>query len=440
MLATFSRRRAKIVGLFLLLVWLGVIVVRCYQRQPDELFASQGQPGDLFGYSLALVDNRLAISAYGDDAGGEKAGAVYLFHKEGERWREAGKLVAHNAQPYAFFGSSIALSAETLAATVCEQQSFSRGGAIRLYSLRNGIWQPTQTIPSTGCSRSANLLAIHDNLLAVGLANARTVRLFEREGDMWQPLAVLKPTAVFYYSITDPFAHLRTVALSANRVVMGLEDGTGVFVFAKAADGTWREEQKLEAMGSSSQFGAAVAIWQNHILVGDPQVERCVAGDCVVSGAAFLFRFDGERWQEVAKLEAERPFANSWFGRSVVLGSEQILVGAPLEVAGAFGAVYHFANCNGRWQQQARLTAGSNPRTDTALSRGWEATQTLVQQRDPRPSKVWEAARGGFLHPVLLPFGPAMVVEETAVFIGTNRFVGNGSPPVYRFGLDGCRN
>lgn len=220
-------RQILSIGLLLLVGWQAV---HWYQQRPQQLTANQSHPGDLFGYTMAIANDRLAVSAWGDDSGGEKAGAIYIFHKEGEAWREAGKLIAPDAQPYAYFGASIALSADTLAVTACEQASFSRSGNVYIYSLRNGIWQLTQKIPLLGCARTANLLAIDNKLLVVGLHNARTARLFTHNGDEWQKTADLKPSAVFHYSITDPFAHLKAVATNGTRVVLGLDDGAGAYV------------------------------------------------------------------------------------------------------------------------------------------------------------------------------------------------------------------
>lgn len=179
-----------------------------------------------------------------------------------------------------------------------------------------------------------------------------------------------------------------------------------------------------------------MAISENQILIGDPQGETCQAGTCFTSGAAHLFEFDTMTWQKTAKLVPERPFDNAWFGRLVTLNENLALVGAPLEVAGTFGAVYRFVACNGQWQQEARLTAGTNPRAEYAISRSLNATQTLIQQRDPRPSKIWQAAQGGFLHPVLLATGPAIAFDETAVFIGTTRFDSKRKRPIYQFPND----
>lgn len=75
-------------------------------KQTQKLQASDRARGDVFGYSLSLSGNRLAVGAPGDD----EAGAVYIF--EGDPFQETRKLAASDASE--IFGFTVALEGTTL--------------------------------------------------------------------------------------------------------------------------------------------------------------------------------------------------------------------------------------------------------------------------------------------------------------------------------------
>jgi MYXO-CTERM domain-containing protein len=73
-----------------------------------KLTASDGEPFDLFGYSVALIENGALIGAYGDDA---YRGAAYFFRREGTTWTEQQKLTASDGVGNDHYGASVALTA-----------------------------------------------------------------------------------------------------------------------------------------------------------------------------------------------------------------------------------------------------------------------------------------------------------------------------------------
>ena len=97
--------------------------------QQAYLKASNTETGDAFGYSVALSGDTLAVggpseasSATGvDPPDGQRdnnasmAGAVYVFVRTGTMWKQQAYLKASNARANSVFGSSVALSGDTLA-------------------------------------------------------------------------------------------------------------------------------------------------------------------------------------------------------------------------------------------------------------------------------------------------------------------------------------
>ncbi|MCI0856518.1 MAG: hypothetical protein J4N98_07495 [Chloroflexi bacterium] len=81
-----------------------------------KLTASDAQAGDELGYSVAVSGDTAVVGAHHEDAGGSKAGAAYVFDRnEGgaNNWGEVTKLTASDAETFDRFGYSVAVNAVT---------------------------------------------------------------------------------------------------------------------------------------------------------------------------------------------------------------------------------------------------------------------------------------------------------------------------------------
>lgn len=80
--------------------------------QQQELQASDGVPDDRFGISVSLnaLGDRALIGAYGREAGTGQ-GAAYLFVGQGARWSQQQELQAFDGAPDDYFGFSVSLNA-----------------------------------------------------------------------------------------------------------------------------------------------------------------------------------------------------------------------------------------------------------------------------------------------------------------------------------------
>jgi hypothetical protein len=78
--------------------------------QTQELTASDGAPGDNFGFYVALSATG-TTAVIGADAKDSYTGAAYVFTESGGTWTQAQKLTASDSHTSDIFGSSVALSA-----------------------------------------------------------------------------------------------------------------------------------------------------------------------------------------------------------------------------------------------------------------------------------------------------------------------------------------
>jgi hypothetical protein len=73
-----------------------------------RLTASDANEGDEFGQSVAIAGDVIAVGAWKDDENYNETGSIYLFHKAGNRWIEAGKIIATDGKEGDEFGYSLA--------------------------------------------------------------------------------------------------------------------------------------------------------------------------------------------------------------------------------------------------------------------------------------------------------------------------------------------
>ncbi len=152
-----------------------------------------------------------------------------------------------------------------------------------------------------------------------------------------------------------------SVALSGDTAMVGTNDtATGrsaVYVFTRSG-GVWTETQKLVAAdgapGDNARFGNAIALDGSTAVIG---ADGATVGGQTERGAAYVFRHDGSRWIEVAKLLAGDGGPGENFGWSVALSGNRVLVGAPkAQTAGnPRGAAYLFADAGGTWSQVQKI-------------------------------------------------------------------------------------
>lgn len=135
--------------------------------------------------------------------------------------------------------------------------------------------------------------------------------------------------------------------------------GAGVaYVFARVS-GQWQRQTSLHASstGLDDFFGYSVAIDDDTIIVGAPG-RKGPSGDR--TGAAYVFTRSGQTWSEQAILRANNSDAGDSVGSSVALQGDHAFVGAFAGDSGAIaqaGFVHVFLRSKGNWQQQASLSA-----------------------------------------------------------------------------------
>jgi hypothetical protein len=336
----------------------------------------RGQYGDVFGFSVAVSGDTVAVGAFGEsssatgvngdqsDNGTGNAGAVYIFVKSAGSWTQQAYLKASNSGSQDRFGLSLGLSEHTLV-----------------------VGAPNEASSATGVNGDESLNVI---------AFAGAAYVFVRNGTTWSQQAYLKASNTG----NDSFG--RAVAVSGDTVVVGAyhedSDASGVngdesnndFIQSGAAyvfvrNGTnWSQQAYLKASDSDwgDEFGWSVAASGETIVVGAYREDGGATGingddtdnSAAGAGAAYVFVRNGTTWSQQAYLKASNSQVLDQFGHSVGISDDTIAVGAWREDSNATGvdgdqannsvsvagAAYVFVRNGTSWSQQAYLKA-SNP-------------------------------------------------------------------------------
>lgn len=176
----------------------------------------------------------------------------------------------------------------------------------------------------------------------------------------WDPCQTDKLTA-YDAAAADWFGF--SVCVDGRRAVMGApgDDDEGNFtgaayVFKRDAD-SWDHEAKLTASDASAGdfFGRSVCISGDYIVVG----AMGVYNEARSAGAAYVFKRSGVNWSQQAKLLPDDPAEDAYFGISVSIDGDYIAVGAygDDEEGSYTGAVYVFKRDGEDWDQQTKLLA-----------------------------------------------------------------------------------
>src|ERR1700733_14355117 len=331
-----------------------------HARQVAILKAPRGQSEEEFGRSVAIAGNTIVIGAPVREVGKHAhQGAAFVYVKPASGWRSAAptaELTAAAGAAEEFFGESVAVSGNTVVVGAPGRKvgAHAAQGAVDVFAAprfpRAGT--PKQLAELTAPDGQANdalgiSVAISGSTV---LAGADLHRVGETAG---QGVAYVfaKPDAGWRDArvsaqLTDApgEAHAlfgRTVAISANTIVVGAPDRAGenaeqgaAYVFVKPVSGwhgslTQTAELTASDPGKGDQFGGALAISGGLIVVGAP---GHATGKNSEQGAGYVFTEPATGWKtttESDELTTRGGVAGDKLGLSVALSAATILIGAP---------------------------------------------------------------------------------------------------------------
>lgn len=147
-------------------------------RAAGKLVASDGAAGDTFGTSVSLSGDTLAVGAPSSDIGtAQDQGAVYLFTRNQSgpnAWGEVKKLAASDGSTSDLFGSSVCLAGDTLAIGAAADGAGGTGnqGSVTLFARNQGganQWGKVKKLTaSSGTVKFGSSVSLAGDTLAIG--------------------------------------------------------------------------------------------------------------------------------------------------------------------------------------------------------------------------------------------------------------------------------
>ncbi|MBX3277331.1 MAG: FG-GAP repeat protein, partial [Acidobacteria bacterium] len=313
----------------------------------------------------------------------EDAGAVYPVTID-PLFTEVKKLIASDGAAGDRFGFSVSISGDTVVVGAPLVDSFR--GAAYIYERNKGAMGPEadnwgevkKLTASDGAAndRFGNSVGISGDTVVVGAIGddfgSGAAYIYERnkgvmgpEADNWGEVKKLMGSGEASF---DRFGH--SVSISGDTVVVGayfddsLRGAAYIYERNKGGADNWGEVKKLSASdGAASEFfGWSVSISADTVVVG-------AYGDDSVKGSAHIYeRNKGgtDNWGEVKKLTASDGEVGDQFGYSVSISVDTVLVGA-IGDDSVRGAAYIYERNKGgadNWGEVKKLTASDGAAND----------------------------------------------------------------------------
>ena len=349
----------------------------------------RGKHRDYFGSAIALTDKYLAIGAWGDDTKATNAGAVYLYEKTGGKWQLTKKIYASDAAYRDKFGFSLDMNEQILAVGAYSNDDKDvSSGTVYLFDLTDlKVIKVLRAHDAGKYWEFGRSISIDNNAIAIGAIGADNfigaAYIFgKQEGQPWDSVKEITKISPFDSIPDAEFGY--SIALSNNKLVVGapLSSDTG-FVYIYEDSSTWQTYHLVSKLTSTSArskdfyghavtissgdiiigayrkddsklgnncgavyildknnftqtqelfpveytknefdyFGYAIDVYENYAIIGAPGERNSI-------GAAYLFHFNGQNWERLAKFTNTYPYTSK-FGQSVAIYKDAILIGAP---------------------------------------------------------------------------------------------------------------
>lgn len=377
-----------IMALTMLLLLSPLTYAQTWNEQA-KIVASDRQADDIFGsYNGASIYGDYAVvgAERADLPGKTNAGAAYVYKRDANcNWIQIQKLTADIPEAYDYFGFSVAI-----------YDDFMVIGA------RNDDRDASNSNP---------------------LNNAGSAYIFQNIGGTWTQTQKISAAD---REVGAAFGH--DVDITARRIIVGAwgddQDLVNPYIINSGAayifeyNGfNWTQTQKLVASdrGQHDWFGGTVAISGNYAVVGAHLEDHDATGGATLnnSGSAYVFENPGTGWTQVNKLVSTDRGANEFFGCSVDIDGNFVIVGAysdhqdenggsPLVAAGS-AFIFKRDNGTGTWPVDDKIDASDRATADrfgyaVSISKGTAAVGAWFEAHDPNGGNTQNYAGSAYIY------------------------------------------
>jgi hypothetical protein len=405
---------------FRILAW-GAFTLACPGASAVASLLPLGTPvaGAEAGYAVALDGTRAAVGAPGESTG---RGAAYVVDCGTEACSPAQRVVPAGLEQRDLYGLSIAVSGDTLAVGA----PGDREGAVYVFVRSGSAWvqqAKLRAFDGRNGDEFGDAVALEGDRLVVGARGADdrrgVVYVYLRSGTAWALDARLQPAG-----LAENSQFGASVALDGSTLVAGApwfpgpsagDWGHGAaWVYVRG--GSWSQQARLQtgSAADGAQFGTSVALDGDRIAVG-------VAGGDGFRGSVEIFQRSATTWSQTALIGSPLTAPGHAFGWSVALDGGTLLVGAPYSASGdaACGRVYAYADDAGSWvDASVRPLLLPQLRETTGFALAARDGRVVVGQPGSDRAGLLLTGAAGWSDPAQLTFGDGYESGDAACVVG----------------------
>ena len=353
-----------------IILMLGILLVAKALIQPFWVLSPSGSNlDDNFGWAIVIDSNIAFIGSIGDDENGGQSGAVYLFEFDSTSWIETGKILAPDGGPLDYFGGALDKSSEWLVIGAHNDSSNggASGSAYVFQEITDSFVFHQKLVPidiDTGF-RFGFPIKFNDSLMHIGAHQADgdtfttgAIYVFEQVGFSWtqkqKVFASDGESLDGFGTRFDIFQEYMLIGANGDDDIGTVSGAAYIFQYNGSQ---WVETQKLHAFDGQQgdQFGRGVAIYGNWAAIGS-------IGDDdfgTASGSVYMYKYDStsSQWLFNHKLYSATAEPFEFFGNETAIFEDRMIIGNSQWGNNGYGALYLFEFCaqGNQWQQTGRF-------------------------------------------------------------------------------------
>jgi hypothetical protein len=304
-----------------------------------KLIADDGNFNDFFGASVDISGDYAIVGAFNHSVGANNGqGAGYIFFRTGTSWIQQAKISASDGTTFDNFGISVGISGDYAIVGAYQDAigaNTNQGSAYIFFRMGTSWTQQQKLTASDGAAGDyfGFDVAISGDYAIVGAynhdvganLNQGEAYIYVRGGGSWSQQSPLTcsdagPNKLFGYSVSISGQY---AAIGAYGDLSG--QGSAYVFFRSGVNFT--QQQKIVAFdgAASDNFGYAVAITQDYLLVGAPNDDIAFTNQ----GSVYLFKKNVSQWPMLRKIEEFNANANFNFGKAVSASLLNLIIGSP---------------------------------------------------------------------------------------------------------------
>ena len=286
-----------------------------------------------FGISVDITGEYAIVGAVRQAS--SNTGVVYIFKYTYGAWQQEIELINPISSSNDRFGSSVGI-VDGFAAIGSPSLGASDDGLVHIYSKESMGWQLSSSITPSSNIRSRHFgstIDLTDDYLAIGdYEHGRnkegSVTVYKQTDGVWAKQARLSGGAVtkssyFGYSVAISKDYLLIGAPHENHPNQRNSKRCGAVYVYKRSFGQWVPQTKLTSsdINRNDYFGQSVGIYDDHLVIG-------ASGDDLRRGSAYVFKLTGGSWSQASKISLSNANNNDYLGSAVALSDSHIIIGA----------------------------------------------------------------------------------------------------------------